>query len=130
MTCGVLIWPIVFILTDIMNEYFGIRGVRFISFLTVVLILFAFSVVFIAIQVPPADIFTVSRKTIGIPDMNNAFKAVFSQGLWIISGSLIAFLLGQLIDVFVFQKIKSYTGDKHLWLRATGSTIVSQFMAM
>ncbi|HJW29806.1 MAG TPA: queuosine precursor transporter, partial [Saprospiraceae bacterium] len=46
----------------------------------------------------------------------------------IIIGSLSAFLLGQLIDVFVFQQLRKVTGPKLLWLRATGSTLVSQLI--
>jgi uncharacterized integral membrane protein (TIGR00697 family) len=36
--------------------------------------------------------------------------------------------VSQVVDVTVFHKIKKATGDKHLWLRATGSTLVSQFI--
>ena len=42
-TAGVLLWPVVFVMTDVINEYFGRRGVRFISLLTVGLILYAFA---------------------------------------------------------------------------------------
>ena len=64
----------------------------------------------------------------GIENMNSAFNAVFGQGLMIIVGSLIAFLIGQIIDALIFEKIKQHTQDKMIWLRATGSTIVSQFI--
>jgi uncharacterized integral membrane protein (TIGR00697 family) len=61
-------------------------------------------------------------------DINYAFKTIFRQGLGIILGSLTAFLIGQLIDVFVFQKLRAATGSRMIWLRATGSTLVSQFI--
>ncbi len=128
MTCGVLLWPVVFILTDIINEYFGLRGVRFLSYLTVLLVAFAFGAISLAILVPPADFYVSSMQLQGIDNMNNAFKAVFGQGLWIIIGSMIAFLIGQLVDVSVFHNIRKITGEGHLWLRATGSTIVSQLI--
>jgi uncharacterized integral membrane protein (TIGR00697 family) len=60
--------------------------------------------------------------------MQTAFGAVFGQGLWIIGGSLIAFLIGQLVDVHIFHHIKKRTGEKALWLRATGSTLISQLI--
>ena len=60
--------------------------------------------------------------------MQLAYSAVFGQGLWIIIGSLLAFLIGQIIDVVVFHKIKKVTGEKSIWLRSTGSTLVSQFI--
>jgi len=60
--------------------------------------------------------------------MHKAFKAIYGQGLWIIVGSLVAFLLGQLVDVTVFHLVKAKTGHDKIWLRATGSTLVSQFI--
>jgi hypothetical protein len=61
-------------------------------------------------------------------NMDFAFNKILGQGQRIIIGSLAAFLLSQLIDVFVFQKLRKLTGSKMLWLRATGSTLVSQFI--
>ena len=48
--------------------------------------------------------------------------------MWIIAGSITAFIVGQLVDVLIFHQIKKLTGEKYLWLRATGSTLVSQFI--
>jgi uncharacterized integral membrane protein (TIGR00697 family) len=48
--------------------------------------------------------------------------------MWIIVGSLTAFLIAQILDVWVFHKIKKVTGERKIWLRATGSTLVSQFI--
>lgn len=127
LTAGVLLWPIVFVMTDIINEYFGQRGVRRLSFLAVGMIAYAFLMVFGAIRLVPAD-FWLLRETGdgGTIDMQRAFEAIFGQGLWIIAGSIVAFLLGQLIDVLVFHWVKRRTGEKWIWLRATGSTLVSQ----
>jgi uncharacterized integral membrane protein (TIGR00697 family) len=60
--------------------------------------------------------------------MQKAFAALFGQGLWIILGSITAFLIGQLLDVAVFHRIKRWTGEGKIWLRATGSTLVSQWV--
>lgn len=133
LTAGVVLWPVVFVMTDIINEYFGKRGVTFLSYLAVGLIIYAFIMVYIAIHLAPNEWWT-SISGINdddgqsIKNMDLAFAKIFGQGLWIIAGSLVAFLVGQLIDVFTFQKIKSYTGESKLWLRATGSTLVSQFI--
>jgi len=131
LTAGVLLWPVVFIMTDIINEYFGIKGVRFLSFLTAGLIAFAFLVIFLAISLPPNDWWDSlsglhEDKSLSFDNMNMAFQKIFGQGMNIIIASLIAFLVGQLIDVYVFQKIKQATGEGKVWLRATGSTLVSQ----
>lgn len=128
LTAGVLLWPVVFIMTDIINEYFGKKGVRFMSFTAASLIAYAFLMVFFAIQLNPAD-FWIERETIsGILNMDLAFNTIFGQGLWIIFGSLVAFLIGQLVDVYVFHFLRSFTGSSKIWLRATGSTLVSQFI--
>jgi queuosine precursor transporter len=125
-TAGVIIWPMVFIITDIVNEYYGEEGVRFISFLGAGIIAYAFIAIYIAIHTAPADWWVGVNTEKGVPDMNNAYSCIFGQGLNIIYGSLVAFVLGQLVDVKVFQKLKSISGGKYLWLRATGSTLISQ----
>ncbi len=128
LTAGVLLWPVVFIMTDIINEYFGKKGVRFLSVMAAALISFAFLMVFMAIKVVPADWWVKSGESGGVVNMQFAFQKIFGQGLWIIVGSLFAFLVGQLLDVMVFQKLKKITGHKMIWLRATGSTLVSQLV--
>lgn len=128
LTAGVLLWPVVFIMTDIINEYFGMKGVKFLSWLTAGLIAFAFLIFIGAMKLIPADFFITSKQGSGVPDMSKAYNSVLGQGGFIIIGSLTAFILGQLVDVFVFHKIKKATGEKRIWLRATGSTLVSQFI--
>lgn len=134
LTAGVLIWPVVFVLTDVINEYFGMRGVRRLSYFAVILILYSFLMVYLAINVAPNDWWqnlsglVDGQEAHSISNMDLAFRKIFGQGLWIIIGSLVAFLVGQIIDVFVYHKIKSWTGEKKIWLRATGSTLVSQLI--
>ena len=128
MSAGVLTWPIIFIMTDIINEYFGVKQVRFLSILTSVLIGFAFLVVWLAIKLQPSDFWLTQTVNCQNVDMKLAFQAIFGQGMWIIVGSITAFLIGQMVDVLIFHRIKKFTGDKALWLRATGSTIVSQLI--
>ena len=131
LTAGVILWPVVFITTDIINEYFGKNGVKKISYLTAGLIAFSFVVIYIITILPPAAFWLDINNTDGNGGTFNidfAFKKIFRQGLGIIIGSLTAFLIGQLLDVFIFQKLRKYTGSKMIWLRATGSTLVSQFV--
>lgn len=127
-TAGTLLWPIVFVMTDIVNEYFGKRGVRFISWTAVALILYGFVFAYAAIHLAPADWWIGANVNQGVPDLQAAFAAIFGQGLWTIWGSVIAFGLGQLIDVSVFSRIRRFTGPRMVWLRATGSTAVSQLI--
>ncbi|PZX49594.1 queuosine precursor transporter [Algoriphagus chordae] len=131
LTAGAVIWPVVFITTDIINEYFGKKGVKKMSFLTAGLIAYAFIIISVVTALTPADFWLDVNAT--TPDgesfnISYAFNTIFRQGLGIIIGSLTAFLIGQLIDVYVFQKLRAVTGENKIWLRATGSTLVSQFI--
>lgn len=128
LTCGVILWPLEFIMTDIINEYYGPKAVRRISYIAVGLISYAFLMYFLAIYLPPADFWVAGGAKEGVPDMQKAFDGIFGQNMRIIIGSLVAFLVSQLVDVTVFHKIKQRTGEKHVWLRATGSTVVSQLV--
>jgi len=128
LTCGVLLWPIEFIMTDIINEYYGPKAVRRISYIAVGLIAYAFIMFYLAIHTTPPDWWISSNTDKGIPDMQVAFSGIFGQGMWIIIGSLMAFLVSQVIDVTVFHRIKKLTGEKWIWLRATGSTLISQLV--
>ncbi len=131
LTAGAVIWPVVFITSDLINEYFGKPGVKRISYLAAGLIAYSFLVIFLTMRLPPAQwwLEAYNKDADGnYFNMDFAFNRIFGQGQRIILGSLSAFLLGQLVDVFVFHKMRKITGNKMLWLRATGSTIVSQFV--
>lgn len=127
-TAGVLLWPFVFVMTDVINEYYGMRGVRFISWTAVLFIAYAFLTAYIAIALAPADFWVAANSSLGVPDIQHAYALMFGQGMWTIAGSIIAFLVGQLIDVTVFHRIRRVTGERHVWLRATASTAVSQVL--
>lgn len=128
LTCGVLLWPLEFVMTDLVNEYYGPKAVRRISYTAVVLILYAFIMFYTSISIPPADFWITINTSKGIDNMQTAFGGIFGQGMWIIFGSLTAFLVSQVVDVTVFHRIKKATGENKVWLRATGSTLVSQLV--
>lgn len=130
LSVGVIIWPLVFIFSDIVNEYFGKDGVRKMSFLTATLIGYSFFVIYAGTSVPPAPFWLEINNTDpsgNAFNINYAYSAIFRQGMGIIVGSITAFLVSQMIDAYAFQYIKKITGHKKLWLRATGSTVISQF---
>jgi len=127
-TAGVLVWPIVFVMTDVINEYYGVKGVRLISWVAVGFIAYAFMVAYVSIGLAPAGFWVEANRDLGVPDIQNAYAQVFGQGLWTIMGSIVAFLIGQLVDITVFRRIRAVTGEKLIWLRATGSTAVSQLI--
>lgn len=118
MSIGILPWPIVFITTDLINEYFGEKGVRKLSLITASLIAYTFVILFLAMKIPAVN----GNNLVS----DNQFNGVFGQSLWIIVGSITAFLVSQLIDVSIFHFVKNRTGNKMIWLRSTGSTVISQ----
>jgi uncharacterized integral membrane protein (TIGR00697 family) len=128
LTVGVLLWPLEFVMTDIVNEYFGFRIVRRISYIAVGLICYAFLMFYLGIHVPAPSWWIFGKIDQGVPNMQDAFSSIFGQGMWIIVGSICAFLFSQFVDAFIFQKIKKLTNGKYVWLRATGSTLFSQMV--
>jgi len=131
LTAGAVIWPFVFVTSDIINEYFGKAGVRRISFLTAGFVAYSFVIIYAVTVLPPAQFWLDVNATdpTGQPiNIDNAFKMIFRQGLGIIIGSLTAFLIGQILDASVFQYLRKITGSRKIWLRATGSTLVSQLV--
>lgn len=120
MSVGILPWPVVFVTTDLINEYFGKDGVRKLSLITAGLIAYCFVLLYLAMDIPASS---------QIPSVTDGqFNAVFGQSMWIIVGSIVAFLASQLIDATLFQFFKSKTGNRMIWLRSTGSTVISQFV--
>lgn len=116
---GIILWPVIFLLTDLINEYYGKDGVKKLTYITVVLISFTFILLSVALNMQATSFSPIS---------DSVFRTVFGQSQWIIVGSIVAFLFSQLIDVYVFLAFKKVTGHKHIWLRATGSTMVSQLV--
>ncbi|HNM99838.1 MAG TPA: queuosine precursor transporter [Turneriella sp.] len=119
LSVGVLVWPIVFIMTDIINEYYGIAGVRRVTLLTIVLISYVFVALFFMGETRAASFSAINDEN---------FNVVFGTSQSIIIGSLVAFAVGQFLDFFIFHRLKMMTGNSHLWLRATGSTVFSQLI--
>ncbi len=116
---GIILWPVVFVLTDLINEHYGKQGVRKLTYITVGLIIYTFLLLSAGIKLPAVSFSPVDDDT---------FSRVFGQSQWIIVGSVIAFLLAQLMDVYVFWLFRKRTGNRMIWLRATGSTAVSQLI--
>lgn len=119
---GILPWPFVFLLTDLLNEFYGFKAVRKLSWITAGLILFCFVIVGISLQIPALELPGSSLAD------NKSYNLVFGQAQMVIIGSILAFLFSQLLDASLFKWIKSKTGDKFIWLRSTGSTVISQLV--
>ncbi len=119
MTAGVIAFPVTFIVTDLINEYFGKPGIRFVTLVGMAMIVFEFVLLQATMWVPAAPI---------SPVPGAAFDTVFGASGWIILGSLTAYTLGQFTDITLFHWLRRLTDGRYLWLRATGSTFGSQFI--
>jgi uncharacterized integral membrane protein (TIGR00697 family) len=119
---GILPWPVVFILTDLLNEFYGFKAVKRVSWITTILIAYCFLIVGLSLSIPAVEIKGSKLAT------NESYNLVFGQAQMVILGSMTAFLISQLLDAYVFNWIKKKTGNKLIWLRSTGSTLFSQLI--
>ncbi len=119
MSVGILPWPFVFVATDLVNEFYGRKGVRFYTFVTMGLIVYMLPLLYVANLLPTSPISPVKAEQ---------FDQVFVTSMGIILASVVAFAISQLVDVYVFSWVRLYTGGRFLWARATGSTFISQFI--
>lgn len=117
-TGGNVLYASTFLATDLLSEHYGKKQA-----LKAVWIGFGASVFFlimsqIMLQYTPAE----------YDFAQGSFETLFTLTPRIVAGSMIAYLVAQNLDVFLFNKIKSMTGGKMLWLRNNGSTWVSQLV--
>lgn len=117
-TCGMLTFPITFLLTDLVNEFYGKRAARRLVWVGFAAGGFAFLVMNIALAMP--------HWVVGFNIEAKSFDDVFSSSRIMYLASLSAYLVGSLSDIAIFGWLKRLTGGKRVWLRATGSTVVSQ----
>lgn len=116
---GIVPWPVVFLLTDVLNEHYGKQAVKRLSWITMGLIAFCFLVIYISVILPISDISPVSQ---------GEYEKIFSGSLWVMAGSITAFICSQLLDVKLFEFFNKLTKGKMIWLRSTGSTVFSQLV--
>jgi uncharacterized integral membrane protein (TIGR00697 family) len=119
LSVGAMWFPITFVLTDVINEFYGARGARAVTFVGFWMALFAFGAIFVARLIPAASFSPISQEM---------FDQVFGNANQIFFASIVAYLVGQLLDIAIFQLLKRRTGAKMIWLRSTGSTLVSQLI--
>ena len=125
MSAGMLPFPVTFLLTDILNEFYGKKAARFVTWVGFGMAIFCFTVIAISVQVPWAPLTQA-------PDFTGTVAAsydnVFTGSQRILFASMVAYLVGQFCDIAVFNQLKKMSQNRMLWLRATGSTVVSQLI--
>ncbi len=115
---GTITFPFAYMLGDVLTEIWGYRTTRKIIFLT-----FACNIVMvictqIGVWLPSPEYLDVTAE---------AYNTVFNYVPRIILGSLTGFLLGELSNSWIMERIKGKTKGKHLWVRTIGSSIIGYF---
>lgn len=124
-TVGMIPFPVTFLLTDLLNEFYGKRAARFVTYLAFGCAVLTYVFIWVGGIIPIAE-FTRSKDWTGVTE--GSFANVFLGSQRMITASLTAYLAAQLVDIFVFHALKRWTSGKLLWLRATGSTVISQLI--
>jgi uncharacterized integral membrane protein (TIGR00697 family) len=116
---GIIPFPVTFLLTDVVNDFYGRKGARFLTLLGFGMAVLAWIILQVSNWLTPdkSTYFTQAE-----------FSKIFGGSAQLFVASMIAYLIGQFLDIQVFQFWKALTQSKHLWLRATGSTLLSQIV--
>jgi queuosine precursor transporter len=117
LSAGIIPFPLTFVLTDIVNEFYGTVGARRLTYVGVGAAVFVWVIIQIALHLPPSPVSPIS---------NEVFQTAFGSSARLFVASLTAFIIGQLLDISIFRALRRMTGHRLLWLRATGSTVLSQ----
>ncbi len=120
---GMIPFPVVFLLTDLLNEFYGKKATRFVTLVGFAMAWLTILILQVAVQVPWAP-FTRAADWGGVRP--ESFHNIFASSTRILVSSTFAYLVAQLVDIGMFNALKKRTGNRLLWLRATGSTVVSQ----
>ena len=116
---GTLIFPLTYMLGDVLTEVWGFKTARKVIFITLLCNIFFIAFTSLGIVLP-----TVSDQQV----ISDAYKIVFLQTPRILGASLVAFIVGEFSNSFVLEKIKQKTKGKHFWLRTIGSSVVGHFL--
>ena len=118
-SAGIIPFPLTFVLTDIVNEFYGTSGARRLTFVGLGAAVFVWGVIQLALHLPPSPTSPIS---------DEVFHAAFGTAARLYIASLCAYVIGQLLDISIFRTLRRATGHRLLWLRATGSTVLSQMI--
>ncbi len=124
-SAGMVPFPITFLLTDLLNEFYGQKAARFVTWVGLGVAAGTFIIINIVMVIPFAP-FTEAVSFDGTREA--AFNNVFGGSTRILLASMVAFVIGQFSDIAVFHALKRMTKNRLLFLRATGSTVVSQLV--
>jgi uncharacterized integral membrane protein (TIGR00697 family) len=112
---GLVIFPLSYLLGDVLTEVYGIRSARRVIWLGFACNLLALGAIQAAIHLPALD-----------PEFQVQFEAVLGTTWRLFLGSLAAYIVGELANAYVLAYMKGATRGRWLWTRTIGSTIVGE----
>ena len=119
LSVGIFMFPVVFLMTDVVGELYGKRMARFFVLAgfvsTALFILYSIA----SLATPWAEVGMWAK---------DSYNTIFAVSLRISIASLIAFIVGEYQDVFTFFLMRDSWGTKHFWLRSNLSNLWSQFL--
>lgn len=113
---GAILFPLTYILGDVLSEVYGFAYARRTIIMGFVIQILA-SLTFWLVQIAPAAADYTNQE---------AFEAVLGVVPRFVAASIIGYLAGQMLNSYVLVKIKESYGEKHLWARLLGSTVVGE----
>jgi uncharacterized integral membrane protein (TIGR00697 family) len=116
-SAGIVPFPLTFVLTDLVNEFYGTHGAKRITMAGLGAAVFTWAVISLALQLPTSPESPIS---------DAVFRSAFGTSARLYVASLTAYVIGQLLDISIFHALRGMTGHRLLWLRSTGSTVMSQ----
>ncbi len=135
---GVLPYPLTFLCTDFISEFYGRRRANFVVFVGLLLNLWVVFILWLGSVLPgfgePDPVTGFPPQPAWDPEKRAfvetgwTFMQVKSLAFGAVAASMIAYMAAQFVDVYVFHFWKKATRGKHLWLRNNGSTMVSQLV--
>lgn len=118
-SCGVLPYPLTFLITDILSEFYGRKKTSLVVFTGLIVSILIIGLLSLANHL---------EAIVGSPVGDETFALVFGNSWRVIGASMLAYVMAQFADVHIFHFFKGLTKGKKLWLRNNASTILSQLI--
>lgn len=115
---GLITYPVTFLISDLVSEIFGPSLAKRMVYLGFAMTLVMVAIIQVALHLPPDPLW----------NHQEAFRTVFGANIYAVGGSLLAYGVSQVSDIYLFEFFRKWTRGRHLWLRNNASTLLSQIL--